>query len=214
MARRQLPEGVTKKTHKKCIKCREWWLRLDDLDGTDVVEKRGFGKHSGSCDGLQSICFACKNVMNNKARNRSVKVRIRHHTATRCLTQLGKPLTPKNFVTNLEDYLGYRISALVRHLTRDLRQREGPRRKLRDALEEGYHIDHIRPLSLYRVVRTGSLAGDAGQYVDWDTFRECWAIENLTAIPGSENLAKGAKFTSDTTSVDSVRSTLPLPPQR
>ncbi len=213
MARRQLPEGITKKTHKKCIKCREWQRRVDLIgDGMDgggaVVEKRGFGKHTGSCDGLQSICFACKNLMNNKARNRSVKVRIRHHTATRCLTQLGKPLTPKNFVTNLEDYLGYRISALVRHLTRDLRSREGPRRKLRDALEEGYHIDHIRPLSLYRVVRSGSLAGDVGQYVDWDEFRRCWDISNLTAIPGVENLAKGAKYTSD---VDSVRSHLTSP---
>jgi len=183
-----------RRIHKKCIKCRAWKPREDILDrevgpnvgdSAKVLEKHGFGKHADSGDGLQSICYSCKNKMNNKAREKNVTARIRHHTATRCLTQLGKPLTPKNFVTNLEDYLGYRISALVKHLSSDLKSREGRRRKLRDALNEGYHIDHIHPLSRYRVVNADG--------VDWDAFRECWSIDNLTAIPAAENLAKGAK---------------------
>jgi hypothetical protein len=188
-----------KRIYKKCIKCREWKPRKDILDDSFfVTEKHGFGKHSDSSDGLQSICYACKNIMNNKARDKNVRVRIRHHTATRCLTQLGKPLTPENFVTNLEDYLGYRISDLVRHLAADLRKREGPRRKLKDALNEGYHIDHIRPLSLYPVVRKVRGTTEKGttekEEVDWDQFRACWKISNLTAIPGQENLQKGAKY--------------------
>lgn len=182
-----------RKIHKKCIKCRAWKPRKDILceDSGAVTTKHGFGKHKDSGDGLQSICFSCKNEMNNAARERDVKARIRHHTATRCLTQLGKPLTPKNFVTNIEDYLGYRISKLVKHLSRDLKRREGPKRKLRDALNEGYHIDHIRPLSLHKVVFTNR-GGE--EEVDWDIFRECWDIKNLTAIPAEENLQKGAKF--------------------
>lgn len=181
-----------KRTHKKCIKCRLWFPREDVLgEDEEVIEKRGFGKHKESSDGLQSICFDCKNVMNNDARNRNVRVRIRHHTATRCLTQLGKPLTPKGFVANIEEYLGYRISKLVKHLSIQLKETEGPRRKLRDALNDGYHIDHIRPLSLYKVV----VVDEKGEpSVDWDEFRRCWKIENLVAIPALENLQKGAKF--------------------
>lgn len=190
--RRDIGKTYDKRKEKRCIKCREWQPRVDVLAGDgSLVTKHGFGKHKESSDGLQSICYACKNIMNNKARQKNVTARLRHHTATRCLTQLGKELTPKNFVTNLEDYLGYRIAKLVKHLSHDLRRREGRKRKLRDALNEGYHIDHIRPLSLYKVVWT-----DRGgtKHIDWDIFRECWRIENLTAIPGIENLQKGAKY--------------------
>jgi len=181
-----------KRLYKKCIKCRAWKPRktLTHPDNEDIEIKKGFGNHKDSSDGLQSICYMCKNVMNNKARSRNVTARIRHHTGTRCLTQLGKEHTPKNFVANLEDYLGYKISTLVKHLSKDLKEREGPKRKLRDALNEGYHIDHVHPLSKFLVIVDGN-AGTLA-YVDWDAFRECWAIKNLSAIPAADNLAKGA----------------------
>ncbi len=185
-----------KRIYKKCIKCRGWKARDDILgeDGDNI--KRGFGKHASSSDGLQSICLLCKNAMNVKARSRNVTQRIRHHTGTRCLTQLGK-IAPKNLVANLEEHLGYKIRTLVRHLSTDLKEREGKGRKLRDALSEGYHIDHIRPLSSFEVVNCGGIGGDAIRYVDWVTFRDCWAISNLQAIPSAENLAKGAQFDDD-----------------
>ncbi len=189
-----------KRIWKKCIKCRGWHPRKDieDDDG-NVIRKHGFGAHSDSSDGLQSICFFCKNAMNNKARSMNVKARVRHHTSTRCLTQLGKALTPREFVKNLEDYLGYKIATLVKSLSKDLKKREGPKRKLRDALNEGYHIDHKKPLSSFPVVRNNR--------VDWDAFRECWAISNLQAIPADENLAKGAKYNeSEPNAADSVGS--------
>jgi len=194
-----LTRNVDKRTHKKCIKCRNFKLRLDlmhtDDDGNDtVVEKRGFGKHESSSDGLQSICFACKNIANTKSRERNVTARIRHHTGTRCLTQLGKEHAPPKFVANLEDYLGYTIRTLVRHLSADLKEREGKSRKLRDALNEGYHIDHRKPLSSFKVIRKSQEQQDV---VDWDAFRRCWAIENLRAIPAEENLAKGASDPTD-----------------
>jgi len=207
---------VDKRLYKKCIKCRAWKPREDILNNVgEVEEKHGFGAHETSSDALQSICFACKNKMNNTARDKNITARIRHHTSTRCLTQLGKSLTPLNFVANLEDYLGYKIATLVKHLSQDLKRREGPKRKLRDALVEGYHLDHIRPLSLYKVVCSRAsvvVVGEVGQYVesnedrvswvDWEQFRLCWAMENLTAIPGAENLAKGAKYTPTSADID------------
>ena len=179
-----------KRLYKKCIKCRQWKPREDILDPNTgaVVERHGFGEHNSS-DGLQSICFACKNIANKKSRDRNPVARIRHHTATRCLTQLGS-CAPENFTAEMETYLGYKIRVLVKHLGQDLREREGPKRKLKDALNEGYHIDHIRPLSSFTVVYRNKFMEDE---VDWEAFRKCWAITNLRAIPGEENLAKGAK---------------------
>lgn len=189
-----LRRDYDKRLYKKCIKCRDWKPRKDieNEDGTTV--KKGFGAHNSS-DGLQSICFTCKNVANTKSRERNVTARIRHHTATRCLTQLGK-LAPENFTAELEQYLGYRIRALVKHLRQDLKDREGPTRKLRDALNEGYHIDHIRPLSSFNVCVRNQ---QQENIIDWDEFRKCWRIGNLTAISAEENLAKGAKYVSTST---------------
>tara|TARA_Y100000310_G_scaffold343516_1_gene451562 strand:- start:445 stop:1041 length:597 start_codon:yes stop_codon:yes gene_type:complete len=183
------------KTHKKCIKCRAWKPREDWKDENGTLIKAGFGKHDTSSDGLQSICHKCKNVANTKSREKNVTARIRHHIATRCLTQLGK-LAPPEFTQKLTDYLGYKIPTLVRALRKDLQEREGKDRKLRDALNEGYHVDHVKPLSLFEVIaEPHDLDGiHKGPYVDWDSFKECWAIKNLSAIPADENLAKGAKY--------------------
>lgn len=163
-----------KKTDKKCIKCRKWLNRQEF-----------FGKHDTSTDGYQSICKTCKGEANKDARRRNITARIRHHVATRCLDQLGDR-APKGLTKNIEDYLGYKFKVLIRHLRADLRKREGEDRKLIDALNEGYHVDHIYPLSRFKVL------DDDGE-VDWDMFRECWRIENLSAIPAKENLQKGAK---------------------
>lgn len=179
-----------KKLYKKCIKCRCWHPREDIVDEHDGhIKKRRFGRNEQSSDGLQSICYSCKNVSNTLARSKNATQRIRHHTGTRCLTQLGKS-APREFVKNMEDYLGYKITTLVKALGKDLKSREGSKRKLRDALNEGYHIDHITPLSSFGVV------GDDGT-VDWDVFRKCWSVDNLRAIPAEENLAKGASHVSE-----------------
>lgn len=187
-----------RKLWKKCIKCRNWKPKEDILLEDGNTAKKAFGPHEGQPDGYQVICYQCKGTANTKARERNVAARIRHHTATRCLTQLGG-LAPPNFTAELEDYLGYKIRALVKHLGKDLKEREGHTRKLRDALNEGYHIDHIRPLSSFNVIyRTKH----QDEEVDWDAFRECWAIQNLSAIPADENLAKGAKYDAETSRQD------------
>lgn len=195
--------NYNKKTHKKCIKCRAWKPRFniwdkDETEGGVIVAKKAFGDHPDSGDGLQSICYLCKNQANADKRNKDVKTRLRHHIATRCLTHLGD-LAPEGFTRDLEDYLGYKIAALVRHLRTDLRAREGEKRKLLEALNEGYHIDHIRPLSSFRIiVPEGSPLEDFQDRIDWGVFKECWAMDNLTAIPADENLAKGASYDEST----------------
>ncbi len=190
---------VDKKLYKKCIKCRAWRPREDIEDPNDGhIKKRQFGRHESSSDGLQSICYSCKNIANTAARAKNPSQRIRHHTGTRCMTQLGD-LAPPQFVKNMEDYLGYKIVRLVKALGKDLKEREGSKRKLRDALNEGYHIDHIVPLSSFPVIN--ELEG-APNVVDWDVFRECWAIDNLRAIPADENLAKGAQTDADVEETD------------
>jgi len=157
----QMPINITKtydkKTHKKCIKCRSWKLRAGD--------GARFGKHDTSSDGLQSICYDCKNIANTDARNKNATARVRHHMSTRCMTQLGE-LAPEGFTRDMEKYLGYRVAALVKHLRKDLAEREGPDVKLRDRLNEGYHIDHIKPLSSFAVVT--ETAGE--KRIDWEEF--------------------------------------------
>ncbi len=191
-----------KKLEKRCIKCRKWRLKVEY-----------FGVHETSSDGYQSICKRCKGDANKKSQSKNVVARLRHHIASRCLSQLGE-YAPMEFTKNLEKYLGYTIKALVRHLRVDIKVREGKDRSLRDAMDEGYHVDHIKPLSLYKVLidppelagltheRMGNNGddenGDHHNYidkvVDWNEFRECWTMENLTAIPGVDNLKKGAKY--------------------
>lgn len=160
-------------THKKCTKCRCWRVHAD------------FGAAEASADGMQSYCKHCKNELGKRRRQKDIKARLKHHIATRISDQLGV-FAPKGLSKNLESHLGYTMGALVRGLREELQAREGPERRLKDALDSGYHIDHIRPLKLYNVIKEGE--------VDWQEMRKCWAISNLSAIPSSENLSKGSKY--------------------
>ena len=158
---------------KKCVKCGE----KKELDE--------FGNDREMPGGKQAYCKACKNELGKRRREKNVSARLRHHIATRVQDQLGDRC-PEDITRRLEVYLGYRIQALVKWLREDLKNREGSDRSLRQALNEGYHVDHLYPLSKYKVV-------DEHGVVDWDEFRRCWDISNLSAIPAADNLAKGAK---------------------
>lgn len=103
--------------------------------------------------------------------------------STRCLTQLGS-LAPEGFTARMDSYLGYSMPELVRGLSERLKQ-DFPDKRLRDCLNEGWHVDHIYPLSKFDVLVNGE--------VNWKEFRRCWAINNLRAIPAEDNLKKGAK---------------------
>lgn len=156
---------------KKCAKC----------GGVKALDE--FNSSETSHDGKQSYCKKCKGNLHKQRHRQNSRARLRHHIATRAQSQLGD-LAPSALTKDLDTYLGYRIPTLVKALRADLMEREG--KKLNDALEEGYHVDHIKPLSSYSVIKDGA--------VDWDAFRECWAISNLKVIPAADNLAKGAKW--------------------
>jgi len=156
---------------KKCVKCGK----------KKLLEE--FGKHSDSSDGRQSYCRECKNALGDKRRSDNVAARLKHHTATRVKDQLGA-LCPPNIASQLEHLIGYRFERLAKVLRARLKE-DYPGKKLRVVLDEGWHVDHIHPLSRYPVIIDGK--------VDWDEFQRCWDPSNLRAIPAAENLAKGAK---------------------
>lgn len=77
------------------------------------------------------------------------------------------------------DALGYTPKQLAAYLTSTLPKGL----TLQDALDSGFHIDHITPISAFNFTSTE----------DTD-FRRAWALSNLRLIPGSENCRKGAKL--------------------
>lgn len=162
---------------KRCIKCREWKLLNE------------FGSHDDTEDGHQSYCKSCKNELGKKRLQKNVSARLRHHMSTRITNQLG-PECPINLTRDLEEYLGYPLNMLVKVLRERLAE-EFPGKKLRDVLNEGWHVDHIQPLMSFPVVLSD---GPKEARVDWTTFRRCWALTNLRAIPAEENLSKGSKL--------------------
>ena len=167
---------VPRKQRKRCIRCRKWYM----LVGDNV----GFGK--GTCsDGFQSICKGCRGGIAKTRRDMIPAQRLRHHFNTRMTDQLGNA-KPEDFGANTEKYLGYTYRKLASYLAKELKSREGPKRRLRDALNENYHVDHIRPLKLFKVL-------DEDGQVDWDEFKACWAMTNLRVISAEENLKKGAR---------------------
>ncbi len=179
-ARRKRTQRSAHQGEKKCIKCRHW---------KPLAE---FGSHNDTEDGHQSICSVCKNIAGKKRRDMNTRARLRHHMSTRITSQLG-PHTPVGLTKDLEEYLGYTMSALVKSL-RALLARDHPGLKLRNCLNEGWHIDHIYPLSKFNVIPR-----ESGATVDWEEFKRCWSLSNLVAIPAEVNLAKGAKIETDGT---------------
>ena len=163
---------------KRCIKCHHR-KKLEE-----------FGSHDDTEDGHQSYCKTCKNLLGKKRLQKNVSARLHHHMSTRITSQLGS-LCPTNLTRDLEEYLGYPMGMLVKVLRERLSE-DYPGKKLRDVLNDGWHVDHIQPLMSFPIV---SSEGTEAAKVDWNTFRRCWALTNLRAIPAEENLSKGSKLT-------------------
>ncbi len=75
-----------------------------------------------------------------------------------------------------ESLVGYTLNELLSHLQKALPKRVS----LQDALEKGWHIDHIVPKSSF------DLSSDDG-------VRCAWALPNLRLVPAKVNLTKNAK---------------------
>ena len=169
-AKRDL-ESATER-HKRCAKCRE------------LKPISAFPKHDTSGDGYASYCKRCRNGLNQKRRRDNPVARLKHHIATRVQKQLEDckvPEIPAGLTRDLEIYLGYSITELVKKLTEELKRDHNI--TLKEAFRQGWHLDHIHPLWTYKVKEVGDI-----------TFKECWAICNLKMVPSEVNLAKGGKI--------------------
>lgn len=143
-----------------------------------------FYKSPDSSDGYQAYCRTCKNGLHKKRRQKNISFRLKHHFATRITKQLGAA-APIGISKNLEMLLGYNMRELKKSLDKEIQEREGI--SLREGINNGYHVDHIKPLSTFDVISPDGT-------VDWGTFRECWRVSNLKLISAEANLQKGAKY--------------------
>lgn len=160
--------GIASKP-KKCTDCGE------------VKPRSEFAAHDTSSDGFASVCNACRNIRNNNRRETNPEHRLKHHIAVRVQKQLGLAC-PLNYQRDLENYLGYKISALRLKLEEDLKEEN---LELLEAFKLNYHLDHITPLHSFNVKHAESQA-----------FKDCWRIDNLKLIPAEVNLAKSGKLIS------------------
>lgn len=158
---------------KRCAKCQN----------KKTLEE--FPKHSSSSDGYASYCTSCRNNLHKERRKKDIVARLKHHIATRVAKQLAdsneSEESLKTLTTNLEAYLGYKLFKLKKRLAQQVKAEYGV--SLREAFDLNYHVDHTRPLSLFKVTS-----------LDCQEFKDCWRIDNLRLIPAEENLAKGAKY--------------------
>jgi len=80
-----------------------------------------------------------------------------------------------------EELVGYTANDLKEHLEKQFKN--GLTWDI--FFEEGYHIDHIKPQSLFHY-----------ETPEDDEFQECWALENLQPLKRKENLIKGNRYES------------------
>lgn len=146
-----------------------------------------FGTNASSIDGHQSYCRACKSKLKSRRQKTDVLFRLRHHITTRSKSTL-KDKTPADLYTNLEHYLGYKLYELKRQVSDELRERMDM--SFIEAIRNDFHLDHIRPLSSFKLTEIDSEDG-------LRRFRECWHPSNLKLIPAKQNLRKGAKAVED-----------------
>lgn len=158
---------------KKCVKCR------------NKSPIAAFPPHPSSEDGYASYCRDCKNNLAKERRLKDPVARLKHYIVTRIKNELPRENIPKDLQTNIEHYLGYKMRTLVQKLRQDLKERE--KKTLFTCFKEGYHLDHIRPHSSFKITRVESQA-----------FKDCWHHTNLRMISATENLKKGAKYDGPT----------------
>ena len=78
-----------------------------------------------------------------------------------------------------EELVGYSVSELKNHLEKQFKNGLNWKK----FFEEKYHIDHIKPKSLFNY----------NNYNDKE-FKECWSLNNLQPLRSEDNLKKGNKY--------------------
>ncbi len=139
-----------------------------------------FPPHKDTRDGLAAHCKDCRAVLRKKRNETNFEAKLKHHFAARMTLQLAEMDELPPLVANMEQYVGYTMADLIIWLNADIFEREEI--TLKEAFKRGYHVDHIRPLSLFPV-----------KHIDDPEFKKCWAMTNLRMMSAEDNLKKGAK---------------------
>jgi hypothetical protein len=163
-----LTKQKDKTVYKHCAKCQKKHPLSD------------FPVNGDSSDGRGSYCRKCKSDLSKDRRIKDAGARFTHYIISRLHNEMEKSALPADLETNLEQYLGYRMFELRKHLRIQLKL-EG--KTLISTFKDGWHLDHVRPFSSFPEHKVGD-----------EIFRECWHYSNLKMIPALENLQKGAKY--------------------
>jgi len=167
-------------SHKKCHGC------------TKVHPATEFAKDCGSVDGYVGICRECRAKKHQRyfdadpdawrARSRLAHVRRAANPSfivhKRVSARIGEWLGTKKGGRRCFDLLGYTLPELKAHLERQFVQGMGW------ASVGAWHIDHIVPLSSFRV-----------ESPEDPEFRRAWALTNLRPLWAKDNLSKSDKRT-------------------
>ena len=106
------------------------------------------------------------------------KIDIGFRLNNRLKVQIRKALKGEKKGRRWQEFVGYSLDDLVKHLSRMLPKRM----TLERALAKGWHIDHIVPKSTYNLA-------------DPDELSRAWCLSNLRLIPAHENWSKNDKRT-------------------
>ena len=179
-----------KVTHKKCGKC--------------GIEKpvSDFNKLATSIDGYNYSCRKCRSEylgteQQKKVRNTKTQLRIKEDPIFRFHCRLRSALSSsigKNAKRNKNkpwiSYIGYTIQDLINHI--EPKFKEGM--SWANYGLGGWALDHIIPIRFKNP--DGSYYWNQEELSDpsTETFKKCWALDNLQPLWCDENTSKGNRF--------------------
>lgn len=153
--------------YKKCSKCGE------------TKSKTEFGSHKGkkgNKDGLQPRCKICKNKDYLDYKKFKLSTDLKFKMDRRMSKNISRQIKSLKDGRSWKSMVDYSVEELIKHL--ESKFRDG---MTWDNYGAYWHIDHVIPKSFFK-------------YLEYDdTFRACWALNNLQPLLASENLKKNNK---------------------
>ena len=105
--------------------------------------------------------------------------KVKLHNNVACMVRLS--LHGKKAGNVLETILGYTTEDLMKHI-----ENQFDDKMTWDNYGEYWHIDHIKPQSLFNF-----------ESFEDDEFKECWGLDNLQPLSAEENRKKSNKYRSE-----------------
>jgi hypothetical protein len=156
------------KTREEYLPRKQKW-RAENRDKDRASSKRWISKNKDRHDAYQKEWASIP----TNALAMSLRARMR-----RCL------IGGRAVYRNMEAVLGYSVHDLIAHLESTFQDGMS----WSNYKYAGWHVDHIRPVSSFKLISdNGSL--------NVDEIRKCWALSNLRAMWGKDNLIKSDRWT-------------------